>query len=56
MKPKDVNKNKDEVWNTQFGHRYAELPISGYKVSDTVRISKYKSTFTKELFKMSRVI
>ena len=48
MKPNDVNKkNEDEVWNTLFGHKYAELPIPEYKVSDKVRILKYKSIFTK---------
>ena len=65
MKPKHVNKkNESEVWNTIFGHRYAGLPLVKYKVGDTVRISKYKSTFTKryeanfteELFKICKVI
>ena len=40
MKPNDVNKkNKNEVWNTLFGHKYAKLSIPEYKVGDTVRIS-----------------
>ena len=60
MKPKDVNKkNEDEVWMTLFGHSYGESPLVG----DTVRISKYKSTFTKgyeanfteELFRVVRL-
>ena len=65
MKPKDVNKkNEDEVWTTLYGHLYAESPLSKFKVGDMVRISKYKSTFTKdyeanfteELFKVIKVI
>ena len=65
MKPKDTNKkNEDEVRNTLFGHRYSELALPKHKVGDTVRISKYKSTFSKgyeanfaeELFKISKVI
>ena len=65
MKPKDVNKkNEDEVWTTLYGHIYAESSIRKYKVGETVRISKYKSTFTKgyeanfteELFKVVKVI
>ena len=65
MKPKDVNKkNEDEVWTTLYGHLYAESPLPKFKVGDMVRISKYKSTFTKgyeanfteELFKVNKVI
>ena len=65
VKPNDVNKkNEDEVCNTLFDHIFSELPIPEYKVGDTVRISKYKSTFikgyqasfTEELFKIKRVI
>ena len=65
MKPKDVNKkNEDEVWTTLYGHFYAESPLPKYKVGDTDRISKYKSTFTKcyeanfseELFKVVKVM
>ena len=65
MKPKDVNKkNEDEVWTTLYGHLYAESPLPKFKVGDMVRISKYKSTFTKgyeanftgELFKVVKVI
>ena len=65
MKPKDVNKkNEDQVWTTLYGHLYAESPLPKFKVGDTVRISKYKSTFTKgyeanfteELFKVVKVI
>ena len=63
MKPKDVNKkNEDEVWTTLFGHSYGESPLPKFRV-DTVRISKYKSTFTKgyeanfteELFRVVRL-
>ena len=65
MRPKDVNKkNEDEVWTTLFGHSYGDLPLPKFRVGDTVRISKYKSTFTKgyeanfteELFKVVKVI
>ena len=46
------------------GHINAESPLSKFKGGDTVRISKYKSTFTKgyeanfteELFKVIKVI
>ena len=65
MKPKDVNKNnEDEVWTTLYGHLYGDLPLAKFKIGDTVRISKYKSIFTKgyeanfteELFKITKVI
>ena len=65
MKPKDVNKNnEDEVWNTLYGHEVAYLPLPKIKIGDMVRISKYKSIFTKgyeanfteELFKVTKVI
>lgn len=65
MKPKDVNKsNENDVWDIIFGHRNVELPLPKFKIGNTVRISKYKSTFTKgceasfteELFKISKVI
>ena len=43
---------------------YADSPLPKFKIGDTVRISKYKSTFTKgyeanfteELFKVAKVI
>ena len=65
MKPKDVNKkNEDQVWTTLYGHLYAESPLPKFKVGDMVRISKYKSAFTKryeanfteESFKIVKVI
>ena len=65
MKPKDVNKkNENQVWTTLYGHVNAELPLPKFKVGDMVRISKYKSIFTKgyeanfteELFKVIKVI
>ena len=65
MNPKDVDeKNEAYVWTTLFGHRFAECPQPKFKVDDTVRISKYKSSFTKgyeanfteELFKVVKVI
>ena len=65
MKPKDVDeKNEAYVWITLFGHRFAQSTLPKFKVNDTVRISKYKSTFirgydanfTEELFKVVEVI
>ena len=65
MKQRDVNKsNENEVWNTLFGHNFGEYQLPRFKVGDTVRKSKYKSTFTKgyeanfteELFKVIKVI
>ena len=43
---------------------YGDLPLPKFKAGDTVRISKYKSTFTKgyesnfteEIFKITKVI
>lgn len=64
MKPSEVDENnQDEVWLTLFGHHYGDLPLPKFKVGDTVRISKYKSIFTKgyeanfteELFKITKV-
>ena len=65
MKPSTVTKkNEAEVWTTLFGHSLGEYPLPKFKVDDIVRISKYKSTFTKgyeanfteELFKVAKVI
>ena len=64
MKPKDVNKNNEnEVWTTLYGHLYGDLLLAKFKIADIVRISKYKSIFTKvyeanftELFKITKVI
>ena len=65
MKPNDVNKkNEVNVWNTLFRHRYSELLLLKYKIGDSVRISKYKFTFTKgceanfmeDLFKIVKFI
>ena len=48
MKPTDVNKtNEDQVWVTLYGHEVGELPLPKYKVGDTVRVSRYKSIFSK---------
>ena len=57
MKLNDVNKcNENYVWNILFGHRYSEYPLPKYTVDDVVRISKYKSNFTQELFEKTKVI
>lgn len=64
MNPKDVNRsNENKVWNTLFGHNFSEYQLPKFKIGDTVRISKQKSTFTKgceanfteELFKVDLV-
>ena len=64
MKPKDVNKtNENIVWVTLYGHVMGELPLPKFRIGDTVRVSKYKSIFTKgyeanfteEIFKISKV-
>ena len=65
MKPVDVNKsNEDQVWVTLFGDVVGKLPLPKFKVGDTVRISKYKSifskdyeaNFTEEIFKVKKVL
>ena len=64
MKPKDVNKiNENMVWITLYGSPMGELPLPKFRIGDTVRVSKYKSIFTKgyeanfteEIFKISKV-
>ena len=48
MKPADVNKsNKDMVWVTLYGSALGKLPLPNFRISDTVRVSKYKSVFGK---------
>ena len=65
MKPKDVNKkDDDQVWTTLYGHVNAESLLPKFKIGDMVRVSKYKSAFTKdyeanftkELFKVIKII
>ena len=64
MKPKDVNKtNENIVWVTLYGHVMGDLPLPKFRIRDAVRVSKYKSIFTKgyeanfteEIFKISKV-
>ena len=64
MKPADVNKsNKDLVWVTLYGSALGKLPLPKFRIGDTVKVSKYKSVFSKgyeanfteEIFKVSRV-
>ena len=48
MKPADVNKtNEDQVWITLFGDAVGDLPLPKFRVGDTVRVSRYKSIFSK---------
>ena len=65
MKPVDVNKtNEDQVWVTLFGDAVGDLPLPKFRVGDTVRLSRYKSifskayetNFTEEIFKVKKVL
>ena len=65
MKPKDVNpSNWCLAWVTLYGSALGELPLPRFRVGDTVRVSRYKSTFSKgyeanftaEIFKVKRVL
>ena len=48
MKPTDVNKtNEHQVWITPYGHEVGELPLPKFRIGDTVRVSRYKSIFSK---------
>ena len=64
MKPKDVKKTKENmVWVTLYGSPMGKFRLSKFRIGDTVRVSKYKSIFTKgyeanfteEIFKISKV-
>ena len=55
MKPSDVNSsNKDVVWVTLYGSALGELPLSKFRVRDTVWVSRYKSVFGKDTRPTSR--
>ena len=65
MKPKDVNPfNWYLAWVTLYGSARGELPLPKFRVGDTVRVSRYKSTFgkgyeanfTEEIFKVKGVL
>ena len=65
MKPADVNRsNENLVRVTLYGSALGKLPLPKFRVGDTVRVSKYKSIFSKvyeanftgEIFKISRVL
>ena len=65
IKPADVNKsNENLVWVTLYGSVVGKLPLPKFRVGDTVRVSKHKSTFSKgheanfteEIFKISKVL
>ena len=55
--------NENIVWVTLYGHVMGELPLPKFRIWDIVRVSKYKSIFTKgyeanfteEIFKISKV-
>ncbi len=50
MKPADINRsNKDQVWRTLYGYIQGDFPIPKFKVDDTVRVSKYKNIFDKDM-------
>ena len=56
--------NENQVWITLFGDDVGELPLPKFRVGDKVRVSKYKSVFSKgyeanfteEIFKVKRVL
>ena len=65
MKPADVNNtNENLVWVTLYGQAMGELPLPKFRVGDTVRVSQYKSifskgyeaNFTEEIFKITKVL
>ena len=65
MKPINVNKtNENMVWVTLYGSPLGKLLLPKFRIGDTVRVSKYKSVFSKgyeanfteEIFKVKRVL
>ena len=65
MKPADVNQtNEHLVWITLYGHEAGELPLPKFRTGDTVRVSRYKSifskgyeaNFTEEIFVITKVL
>ena len=52
------------MWVTLYGSALGELPLPKFRVDDTVRVSRYKSTlgkgyeanFTEEIFRVKRVL
>ena len=65
MKPADVNKtNEDQVWVSLFSDAVGKFPLPKFRVDDTVRVSRYKSifskgyeaNFTEEIFKVKKVL
>ena len=54
MRPADVNEsNKDQVWLTLYGYGLGDFPVPKFKVGDSVRISKYKSMFSKRVMRLT---
>ena len=65
IKPADVNKtNENQVWTTLFGDVVGDFPLPKVRVGDTVRVSRYKSifskgyeaNFTEEIFKVKKML
>ena len=65
MKPADVNKtNEYQVWTNLFGDAVGNFSLPKFRIGDTVRISSYKSifskgyeaNFTEEIFKVKKVL
>ena len=65
MEPADVNKtNEYQVWKTLFGDAVGKFPLPKFRIGDTVRVSRYKSifskgyeaNFTEEIFKVKKVL
>ena len=48
MKLRNINRlNENVVWNMLFSYNFSEYQMLKFKIGDKLRISKYKSTFTK---------
>ena len=49
IKPADINHSKSNLVRvTLYGLALGELPLPKFRIGDTVRVSKYKSIFSKE--------
>ena len=64
MKPADVNYSNSKLVRVMlYGSALGELPLPKFRIGDTVRVSKYKSifskgyeaNFTEEIFKIVKV-
>ena len=54
MKPADMNdSNKNQIWITLYGYGLGDFPLPKFKVGDSVRISKYKSMFSRRVMRLT---